>query len=74
MRLVSVAVRLTKTIVRPSAEKDGELPVIVATLPSGIDSTLNVAGVAGPPVPRRARPLRHRPRLCRRGQLRAHAS
>ena len=30
MRLVSSAVRLTKTIVPPSAEKDGELPVIVA--------------------------------------------
>ena len=37
---------------RPSGENDGELPVTVVILPSGIDITPNVAGVA-PPAPRR---------------------
>ncbi len=52
LMLFSSPARLTNTIVAPSGENAGELPVMVTTVPSGIDSTLNVGGVAGAPVPR----------------------
>ena len=68
MSRVSSAVRLTKTIVPPSAENDGALPVIVAILPSGIDSTLNVAGVDGSARSSAAAPARPFRRLCRHGR------